>query len=308
MGWSCFYITVDVLRVVRRFLLRSALIVLAGGLGTAAVIVSVNFAAAGRRAALNQIARMGLNALTVTPQPDRGKGVRTRTGDVVHTLVAADYNEIRQRIPLVTEGSPVSSGQYRVKAGDLSKMAQVVGCLPSYRVIKDWKLSAGEWFSAGENRRGARVAVLGARVALDIFGTSAPVGRQLSIERTPFLVIGVVEEHGQGLDAVSEDDQIYVPLQTAMHRLSNVDYYTGLLLEVRGVRDMDDAASGVEGSSAGAIIGSQIFPTIFRFATKKRLSRRGRPPRDSLACTCAPSDSAGLRSPAWAFSRFFGSP
>ncbi|HZS71698.1 MAG TPA: ABC transporter permease [Candidatus Acidoferrum sp.] len=245
MLWSFLCIAREALRVVRRFLLRSALIVLASGFGIAAVTLSVNFAAAGRRAALSQIARMGPNILTLTPQQDRGKGVRSRTGDIVHTLVPADYIEIRQRLPRLAEGSPVFSGQYRIKAGDLSKTAQVVGCLPSYPVMKAWRLRAGEWFSSDDNRRAARVAVLGAQVARDIFGDTPPVGQQLSIERSPFIVIGIVEEHGQGLDAVSEDDQVYVPLQTAMHRLSNVDYYTGMLLQVRGVSDVEDAVSNL---------------------------------------------------------------
>ena len=66
------------------------------------------------------------------------------------------------------------------------------------------------------------------------------------VDRTPFRVVGILEERGQGLDAVSEDDQVYVPLQTAMHRVMNVDYYGGLLLEVNRLEEMDDAASSIE--------------------------------------------------------------
>jgi putative ABC transport system permease protein len=54
----------------------------------------------------------------------------------------------------------------------------------------------------------------------------------LFINRVPFEVIGVLAERGQGLDAVNEDQQVYVPLTTAMRRLLNVDYYGAIVFEV----------------------------------------------------------------------------
>jgi putative ABC transport system permease protein len=90
------------------------------------------------------------------------------------------------------------------------------------------------------------VAVLGYRVAQDIFGSDSPLGDRLFIDRNPFQIIGVMAERGQGLDAVSEDDQVYIPLQTAMHRVMNRDYYSGLLLEVNRLEAMDETAAWVE--------------------------------------------------------------
>jgi putative ABC transport system permease protein len=240
------YIGLDAFRVVRRFAFRSALILLTTGLGVGGVIASVNFAAGGRREALDQIARLGVNALTVVPQQDRGAAGRARTGGIAHTLVAADFRGIQQRVPTIARASAIASGEFRIKSGDLSKTTQIVGCQPDYPKIKNWNLAAGQWFSEDENRRSARVTIIGYRVSQDIFGSDSPVGQSLFIDRTPFQIIGVIEERGQGLDTVSEDDQVYIPLQTAMHRVMNVDYYSGLLLEVDRLENMDETAASVE--------------------------------------------------------------
>jgi hypothetical protein len=49
------------------------------------------------------------------------------------------------------------------------------------------------------------------------------------INRIPFAVGGILAERGQGLDAANEDDQVYVPLHTAMHRLLDIDYFNSIL-------------------------------------------------------------------------------
>jgi|HubBroStandDraft_6_1064221.scaffolds.fasta_scaffold324132_1 putative ABC transport system permease protein len=239
------YIFLDAVRVLWRFRFRSVLILLSAMLGVAGVIISVDFASGGRQQALNQIARMGVNVLAVTPQQDRSVGVRARTGTIVQTLVDADYTAIRRRIPSIARSSPVATAGFRLKAGDLSKTAPVVGCAPDFVRIKNWALAEGAFFDEGDQRRAARVAVLGYTVARDIFGDAAAVGQHLSVNRTPFEVVGVLAERGQGLDVAAEDDQIYVPLRTATHRLRNVEYYSGLLLEIDRPDHMDEAAASV---------------------------------------------------------------
>ena len=245
MDLRFFYIALDSLRVLWRFRFRSALILLSAMLGVAGVIVSVDFASGGRQQALNQIERMGVNVLAITPQQDRSVGGRARTGAIVQTLVDADYTAIRRQVPSIARSSALATAGFRLKAGDLSKTAPVVGCSPDYVRIKNWTFAEGNFFDEGDERRAARVAVLGYTVARDIFGDASAVGQHLSVNRTPFEVVGVLAERGQGLDAAAEDDQIYIPLRTAMHRLMNVEYYTGLLLEIDRPDHMDDAAASV---------------------------------------------------------------
>jgi putative ABC transport system permease protein len=240
-----FYISLDALRVLWRFRFRSALILASAILGVAGVIVSVDFASGGRQQALQQIERMGVDVLAITPRQNRNVGGRARTGALVQTLVDADYAGIRRQVPVILRSSALATAEFRLKAGDLSKTVPVVGCEPNYVRIKNWTLAEGAFFDEGDERRAARVAVLGYTVARDLFGDESAIGQPLSVNRTPFEIVGVLRERGQGLDAAAEDDQIYVPLHAAMRRLMNVTYYSGLLLEVDRPDRMDEAAQAV---------------------------------------------------------------
>jgi len=103
----------------------------------------------------------------------------------------------------------------------------------------------GAVFEATEERTASRVALLGHTVARELFGTTSPVGSPLLINRVPFTVIGVLTERGQGLDVTNEDSQVYVPLSTAMRRLMNVDYYSGLIIEIDSMSGMDAASAQI---------------------------------------------------------------
>lgn len=233
------------LRLIWRFRLRSTLILLSAMLGVAGVIASVNYASGGRQQVLNQIQRMGTNVLIVTPQQSRSVGGRARTGSLVTTLVEQDYAASRREISSIKRASAVVTRVFLLKAGEFSKNCPVIGCEPSYIRIKNWSVEQGDFFDTADLRKSARVAVLGRTVAHDLFGDESPLGQRLFINRVPFEVIGVMSERGQGLDVANEDNQVYVPLSTAMHRLMNIDYYSALLFEVDRWEAMDDAAQSI---------------------------------------------------------------
>ena len=229
------------LRNFLRFRLQAALIVVSAITGTAGVLVSTGYAAGGRQKILDQFARLGTNIIVVTPQQSRSVGGRARTGSIVTTLNAADYRAIRETADAIAGASPTVAAVLRIRAGDLTKNTTVIGCEPDYFQIKNWPLAEGKSFEQTDDRRQARVALLGSTAARDLFGTGDPTGEHVTINRAPFTVVGVLAERGQGLDAANEDDQIYVPLQTAMRRLMNVDYFTSILFRIDAVPHMDEA-------------------------------------------------------------------
>jgi putative ABC transport system permease protein len=234
------------LRLIWRFRLRSGLILLSALLGVGGVISAISYAAEGRLKVLNRIQRLGTNVLVVTPQLSRNVGGRAKTGTIVTTLVAADYAEILREIPDIEKSSATVTASFLVKAGDLSKSnCLVMGTEPDYARIRHWQTTEGEFYGIPETRRSARVAVLGSTVRRDLFGNASPIGKRMFINRVPFEVIGVLEERGQGLDATNEDNQVYVPLSTAMRRLANVDYFSSILFAVRSWDRMDETTDAI---------------------------------------------------------------
>lgn len=235
-------IVLRALRVMCRYRLRSALLMLSAALGVCGVVCSVNYGASGTKQLLDQIRRMGTNVLIITPAQSRVVAGRARTGNAVTTLVERDYRAVKNQILSRTRSSALVTESFWNKAGDFSKNGVVVGCEPEYFAIKDWQVVSGELFDAAQERTASRVALLGYTVASDLFVGSSPVGQPMMINRVPFTVIGVLSQRGQGLDVSNEDSQIYVPLSTAMRRLMNVDHYAGIVLEIDSLDSMNAAA------------------------------------------------------------------
>jgi putative ABC transport system permease protein len=236
-------IAVRALRMLWRYPLRSGLLMLMAALGVVGVVCSVNYAAGGTQQILDQIRRMGTNVLIITPAESRAVAGRSRTGGAVTTLVERDYTTIRKTLLARIRSSALVTASFWVKVGDLSKNATVVGVEPDYFQIKNWSLATGELLDAAHERTAARLTVLGHAAAVDLFGASSAVGQHVMINRTPFVVVGVLAERGQGLDISNEDNQVYVPLTTAMRRLVNVDHYSGIVIEMDSTDSMNAAAA-----------------------------------------------------------------
>ena len=233
------------LRQIWRYRLRSMLVICCAALGVAGAVTSVNYASGGREQVLTRIQQLGTNLLVINAEQSRSVGGRERTGTIVTTLVEADYLALRREVAGIARSSAMVSAGLRLKAGYLSKVAPVLGVEPDFFAIKSWALAGGDFFHAEDVRRSARVVLLGWQVARDLYGDENPVGERLFINRVPFEVAGVLAERGQGLDVINEDQQVYVPLTTAMRRLLDVDHYRSILLEVRDSRDMAPVAADV---------------------------------------------------------------
>ena len=238
------HLLAGVLRQTWRYRLRSGLVVSCAALGVAGVIAAVNYASSGRQQVLDQIRRMGTNIVLVRAEQSRAVAGRARAGTVVTTLREADYALLRRDIDPV-RSSAIVTQSFRLKAGDFSRVAAVVGCEPAYFAITSWPAQEGEVFDTADLRRSARVALIGHTIATDLYGSDSPVGQRLFINRIPFDVVGVLGERGQGLDVANEDEQVYIPLTTAMHRLLNLDYFNAIAFEIGDWSRMDASARAI---------------------------------------------------------------
>jgi putative ABC transport system permease protein len=239
-------ISTQALREVSRAYQRTMLMTLAIVLGVAGAIIAESYASAGHAQLVEQLNRLGITIVTVTPKQSRNAGIRARTGAPVTTLDARDYREILRRVPELDGTSATVVGSFLAKAGDLSKSnCTVLGVEPSFALIRQWRMRSGESFSEADERSAARVAVLGASVARDLFNDSQPIGQRLFINRVPFRIVAVLEDSGTDLGSASQDDQIFVPLRTASRRLLNVDSYSSLVLNVSQWGRMGDAIDSV---------------------------------------------------------------
>ncbi len=259
------------LRQIWRYRLRSSLVISCAALGVAGAVASVNYASGGRAQVLEKIRRLGTNVIVIGSEQSRASGGRARTGQIVTTLQEPDLVAIRREVGDIARSSAVVSAPLRLKAGFNSKVSPVLGVEPDFFGIKWWALDEGKFFDADDVRRSARVALLGHSAARHLYGDESPVGQRLFINRVPFEVAGVLAERGQGLDPTNEDEQVYVPLTTAMRRLLNIDYYSSVLIELGDGDKLDRASHDIEGILRVRHRISAFRPDDFRVSSQKDL-------------------------------------
>ena len=201
----------------RTNLMRSLLTMLGIIIGVGAVIGAVSVGRGAQKMIEDRINALGANLLVVFP----GGGFRgpVRGGTQGRPLLLADAEALATGIPEAMAVAPMVRGGVQAVAGNLNWATQLAGVTPSYRIARDLALAEGRFFTEEENKGAAKVAVLGARVARELFGESLVTGETIRLNKTPVTVIGVLGEKGQGGLGADQDDIVLVPIQTAVKRL-----------------------------------------------------------------------------------------
>lgn len=215
-------------RNVLRFRVQSGLILFTAAIAVSGVISASAFTLGARAKVDAQFVRLGAELIVVTPRTPI-TGLR-RLQDGPAQITQADYAALQHELSSVrSSASTILS--LRIQAGALSKKTQVIGVESAFFPMKHWRAREGRLLAPDDDAHLHRVALLGSSVAAPLFGHRDPVGRLIMIDRVPFTVIGVLSARGQGIDAIDEDELVYVPLQSAMHRLSNTRGYASLIFD-----------------------------------------------------------------------------
>jgi putative ABC transport system permease protein len=228
----------DLLRLatgaLRAHRLRSFLSALGIAIGVAAVILLTSIGEGTRVYMVSQFTQFGTNILAVNPGKSKTVGIPGVLGGTTRKLTIDDA-EALVRIHGVETVVPVTMGLARVAAGERGRSVTVIGATPDLPTL--WRFGArqGSFWPKGDPRRAAPHAVLGPKLARELFGERSPLGEFVRIAGGRFRVVGVMEPKGQmmGFDI---DDVAYVPVASAM-QLFNQDELLEIDLIYANVRE-----------------------------------------------------------------------
>jgi len=102
--------------------------------------------------------------------------------------------------------------------GSQDTRVTVSGVTANYFDVRSLAVETGDGLTENDLDTKARVAILGANVAEDLFPDEYPIGKTVKIKAIQYEVIGVIEIKG-GMGMTSQDDQVFIPLTTAQSRL-----------------------------------------------------------------------------------------
>ena len=201
------------LRALRRNKMRSVLTALGIIIGVAAVIATVAIGSDARSAVEAQIASLGQNILLIFPGSTTSGGMRGGFGSA-STLTLKNAKAIRNELAGVAAVSPTTMRGRTVTAGAQNWPTRIEGQGEEYFQIRDWRIAEGDFFTATDVQHGAKVAVLGATVASQLFPDGDPVGKSIRVRDSPLVVAGVLAPKGANMTGQDQDDLVVVPVTT----------------------------------------------------------------------------------------------
>ena len=195
--------------------LRSGLTMLGIIIGVGAVIALVAAGAGAKAQVTEQFESLGSNLLTISARGRMFRGVgMSASGSLV--LSADDVDAIVSLSQTVSGIAPEYSTSGQVAFGSANTQTSVTGVTAAYRALHNWTLAKGRFIQNADTQRMAKVAVLGATTAEDLFGTAvrSPIGKTIKINRQNYQVIGILKAKGTS-GMTSQDEGVYIPLSTA---------------------------------------------------------------------------------------------
>jgi putative ABC transport system permease protein len=193
---------------------RVALNAAGAAIGTGAVVLLVALGSGARDSVLHEFASLGSGLVIVTPGHTETLGFSPAFAGNNMPISVEDAQAATRAVPAIRHWTGTAGGSARVEAKPRGRHVMVAGLMHDWINIWNVKVVAGSWLPVCDPKRGPRVAVLGTKLADELFAGENPLGRYVRIAGTRFRVIGVVYKgRNLGLDL---DDMAYVPLDRAM--------------------------------------------------------------------------------------------
>jgi putative ABC transport system permease protein len=224
--------------------LRSFLTMLGIIIGVAAVITTISIGQGANKATQEQIAKLGTNVLTVFPGQQRTGAVSLGMGSRTN-LTMEDTQAIARECPSVKQVAPEYSGRGRLKFQNQNTSTSIMGSTPEYVEVRNFEMNQGRFFTDSDVKRRAKVVVLGDSVRDSLFGNISPVGKNVKLNGQSFKVIGTFKLKGGG-GFRNPDDQVYIPITTAMRRVFGVEYIGSMGVQAISADKMKTAQDETE--------------------------------------------------------------
>jgi putative ABC transport system permease protein len=221
------------LRVLRTHRVRSALTMLGIVIGVAAVVTMNAIGSGAREQVAAQIRSLGANLISINPGSALMRSVRLGNAEqrqssrsprspqgAASDIQSPRLNEndalaIQLEVPGVVLVASVLYARTQFTVGASNWLSSLRGVTPSYFTAREWAVTIGREMTPEDNRRAAKVMLIGTTMRDKLFGEVDPVGTTVRIRDVPFTVIGLLARKGQSVWGDDQDDVALVPLTTA---------------------------------------------------------------------------------------------
>jgi len=233
-------------QVMKRYKLRSFFMMLGIIIGITALTLILSLGKGTKQQLIDKVGRIiSASDIILTAGGGEMRGGRNTDGPT-STLTLDDLKELKSQIPNIEtydpyQSIPARSIKYKEKTMDI----RIMGTSPNAEYVWNRSVTSGSFYTETDMKQSARVALVGTAVVQNLFDGIDPVGEQIRIGTVPFRVIGVLEPMGVDPHGMDRDNEINVPITTAMRRLMNVDFILGAKLKLSDPSQMKTTAAQI---------------------------------------------------------------
>ncbi len=219
------------LKCLRRYRLRSFLMMIGIVVGIAALTMVVSAGMGSQKRVMDRVKKFGLSTIMI--QAGGGEMMRPSGGMPMNTLTLADAEAIARDVGGVSGVAPMGrKGGLEIKYRDKTVTTNIFGVTPSWVPVWDWDVAEGDFITDEDMEGLSRVCVLGTTAFRALFDTTdSPVGERIMIGNIPFEVKGQMQSKGTSVRGGDMDNRIFVPLSTFMKRVDNVNHISAVRVQ-----------------------------------------------------------------------------
>jgi len=225
--------------------LRSVLTLLGVLIGVASVILLLAVGNGSAQTIKQSIASLGTDTITVRASSGGGGGGGTTTDNgstkqltlgVANQLGDSGLGHVKAVVPEVSSSLTVSSTTTSADS------TSIIGTTANYFDVSTAKVATGSAFTEADVTSSAKVAVIGSDLATTLFPTGSALGQTISVDGTPFSVVGVLAE--QSSTGFTDPNTVVVaPISRVQRSYSGYGAVSTLLVQATD-SDSVDAAQG----------------------------------------------------------------
>src|SRR6185436_18783077 len=149
-------------------------------------------------------------------------------------LTLDDARAIAAESTMVAVVSPeIERGAVRVKSAYNAATARVTGIEPQYQDIRTIELQSGRNFTWTDEEQVARVAIIGADMADQLFGKRNILNEPITLNGVPYTVVGKIRKKNQDSNYSGPDNnKIFVPFAAMSRDMPRLNAEPGTLSDI----------------------------------------------------------------------------
>ncbi len=226
------------LLVLRRQRFRSLMLLVSVSIGVAAVLLLVALGEGARGYVMREFEFIGKDIVVMFPgRKSTTGGLPPVTGVAAREITLPDLAVVARTVRGVDAIAPLVIGNAELSFGSRAREAVVIGSNADFFPMRHLDIARGQALPPLDLTVGSPVAVIGATLERELFGTRSAIGAWVRLRDYRFRVVGVLQGRGDsfGMDL---SEAIFVPVASAQ-TLFDTQALFRVLFRVRAGADVE---------------------------------------------------------------------